>query len=176
MALIWGPVNFRGNTVLHSAACDNNYLSLTYKITKIGREEHNTDCVVLSTSVSCSLIKKKEKKIFECCGRNKLKFINLKWIKVGLSPSKKNCVICFIESHLRMMKNAFNFILNALFVLKIFKFLSWLLGHVEKTVWLEREGWFQNSWRHNLVNKQLQYTYCPISHEVKATKQLNLVN
>ena len=25
--------------------------------------------------------------------------------------------------------------------------------------------------RHNLVNKQLQYTYCTISHEVKATRQ-----
>ena len=29
----------------------------------------------------------------------------------------------------------------------------------------------QNSWRHNLVYKQLQYTYCPISHKVKATRQ-----
>ena len=45
-------------------------------------------------------------------------------LKVGLSPSKKNCVICFIESPLKMMKNAFYFILKALFVLKIFKFLS----------------------------------------------------
>ena len=25
--------------------------------------------------------------------------------------------------------------------------------------------------RHNLINKQLQYTYCPISHEVKTTRQ-----
>ena len=54
-------------------------------------------------------------------------------IKVGLSPSKKNCVICFIESPLKMMKNAFYFILKTLFVLKIFKFLSWLFGHVGKT-------------------------------------------
>ena len=30
------------------------------------------------------------------------------------------------------MKNAFYFILKALFVLKIFKFLSWLFGHVAK--------------------------------------------
>ena len=43
--------------------------------------------------------------------------------KVGLSPSKKNCVICFIESSLKLMKNAFYFILEALFVLKIFQFL-----------------------------------------------------
>ena len=35
------------------------------------------------------------------------------------------------------MKNVFHFILKALFVLKIFKFLSWLFGHAEKTTWLE---------------------------------------
>ena len=54
-------------------------------------------------------------------------------LKVGLSPSKKICFICLIESPLKMMKNAFYFILKALFVLKIFKFLSRLFGHVEKT-------------------------------------------
>ena len=42
------------------------------------------------------------------------------------------------ESPLKMMKNAFYFTLKALFVLKIFKFLSWLFGHVEKTARLER--------------------------------------
>ena len=31
-----------------------------------------------------------------------------------------------------MVKNAFYFILKALFVLKVFKFLSWVFGHVEK--------------------------------------------
>ena len=30
------------------------------------------------------------------------------------------------------MKNAFYFILKAIFVLKIFKFLSWYFGHVEE--------------------------------------------
>ena len=44
--------------------------------------------------------------------------------KVGLSPSEKMCVVFFIESPLKMMKNAFHFILKALFILKIFKFLS----------------------------------------------------
>ena len=34
----------------------------------------------------------------------------------------KNCVICFVGSPLKMMKNAFYFILQALFVLKTFKF------------------------------------------------------
>ena len=36
------------------------------------------------------------------------------------------------ESPLKMMKNTFYFTLKALFVLKIFKFLSLLSGHVEK--------------------------------------------
>ena len=36
------------------------------------------------------------------------------------------------ESPLRMKKNAFCFTLKALFVLKIFIFLTWLLGHVKK--------------------------------------------
>ena len=54
--------------------------------------------------------------------------------KVGLSPLKKNYVICLIESPLKIMKNAFYFILKALFILKIFKFLSRLFGHTGKTV------------------------------------------
>ena len=37
-----------------------------------------------------------------------------------------------IESPLKMMKNAFYFTSKALFVLKIFKFLSWLFGHLVK--------------------------------------------
>ena len=53
--------------------------------------------------------------------------------KVGLSPSKKICFICLIKSPLKMMENAFYFILKAFFVLKIFKFLSRLFGHVRKT-------------------------------------------
>ena len=59
--------------------------------------------------------------------------------KVGLSPSKKIFIICFSDSPSKMMENAFYFILKALFVPKIFKFLSWLFGYVEKTAWLERK-------------------------------------
>ena len=36
------------------------------------------------------------------------------------------------ESPLKMMKNTFSFTSRALLVLKIFKFLSWLFGHVAK--------------------------------------------
>ena len=43
---------------------------------------------------------------------------------------KKMDVSCSIENPLIMMKNAFYFILKSLFVLKIFKFLSRLFGHV----------------------------------------------
>ena len=53
-------------------------------------------------------------------------------LKVGVSPSKKNCVICFIEIPLKVMKNDYYFILKALFVLEIFKFLSRRFGQVGK--------------------------------------------
>ena len=74
-----------------------------------------------------------------------------------------------------MVKNAFYFILKDLFVLKIFKFLSWLFGHVEKTALWEMQGQFQNLWRHSLVSEQLKFIYCPISHEAKPIRQWNLV-
>ena len=43
-----------------------------------------------------------------------------------------------LKALLKKMKNAFYFTLKALFVLKTFKFLSWLLCSYKKTVWLER--------------------------------------
>ena len=61
-------------------------------------------------------------------------------LKVGLSPYKKKIFIWLNDSPSKMMKNVFYFILKALFVLKIFKFLSWRFGHVEKAVWSERQG------------------------------------
>ena len=45
--------------------------------------------------------------------------------------------MCFIENPLKIMKNAFYFILEGLFVLKTFKFSSRLFGHVEKTAGLK---------------------------------------
>ena len=51
----------------------------------------------------------------------------LKWVKELKLDShlpSKFLFICFNESPLKMMKNAFCFMLKALFVLKIFKFLS----------------------------------------------------
>ena len=69
------------------------------------------------------------------------------------------------------MKNAFCFVLKALFVLKIFKFLYWFFGHTEKTAWLETSSYFQNLWLYNLVNKQLQWTHCPIKSKGNQTKK-----
>ena len=67
------------------------------------------------------------------------KFLSI-FLKVGPHPQKKS-FIYFNESPLKMIKNAFYFILRALFVLKIFKFLSWLSGHVEKTGLIRNMGW-----------------------------------
>ena len=46
---------------------------------------------------------------------------------------KKIVFVCFNESPLKVMKYAFYFILKALFILKVFRFLSWYFGHVEET-------------------------------------------
>ena len=45
-------------------------------------------------------------------------------LKSGSHLPKKTCVICLIETPLQIMKNALYFILKALFVLKIFKFVA----------------------------------------------------
>ena len=81
--------------------------------------------------------------------------------KVGLSPSKKQFFTFFNEFSLKLMKNAFYFILKAFFVLKIFKFLPWIFGHVEKTAWLENgkvnfkiyvdTAWLMNSYNTHIV-------------------------
>ena len=50
----------------------------------------------------------------------------------------KTFFIWFNDSPLKLMKDAFNFILKTLLVIKIFKFLSCLFGYVEKTARSER--------------------------------------
>ena len=78
------------------------------------------------------------------------------------------------ESSWQMMKNVFYFTLKALMVLKIFRLCLNILV-MREIVWLVRWNWFQNLWHHNLVKKQLQYTFYPISQEVKAMRQWKLV-
>ena len=45
---------------------------------------------------------------------------------------KKIFIICFNDSPSKMMKDTFYFILKALFVLTVFKFLSWLFGLIRR--------------------------------------------
>ena len=74
------------------------------------------------------------------------------------------------EIPLKMMKNAFYFTSKALFVLKIFKFLSRLFGQVLKRLDLKDKGNFKfydaTAWLTNYF-----YTHCPISREVKGIRQ-----
>ena len=71
----------------------------------------------------------------------------------------------------KMMKNAFYLTLKkALFVFKMFKFLSGLFGHIKNDL-IRNLYLVSNFMTSNLFNKQLQYTYCPIFHKVKATRQ-----
>ena len=51
---------------------------------------------------------------------------------------EKFALFASMKAFVKMAKNPFYFILKAFFVLKMFKFLSWLFSHVEKTTWLER--------------------------------------
>ena len=63
------------------------------------------------------------------------------YFKVGPSPSKFFCLFAYIialQKKWKMLYLKKYFILKALFVLKIFEFLFWLFGHVEKMAWLER--------------------------------------
>ena len=86
--------------------------------------------------------------------------------KLDSRVPKKICIICLIKNPLKVMKNAFYFILKALFVLKIFKFSS-----RRKNGLIRKIGLTSKFMRHNLVYKPLQYTYCEIFHKVKATRQ-----
>ena len=63
--------------------------------------------------------------------------------KVGLSL-QKNCVICLIESSLKMMKNVFHFVLKSFFVLNVFKFCHDILAMYEKQPDL-KDSQLQNS-------------------------------
>ena len=58
------------------------------------------------------------------------KWIVLDALKSDSNLPKRDCIICFIESFLKIMKNGFYFILKALFFITF--------GHIEKMVRLER--------------------------------------
>ena len=73
-----------------------------------------------------------------------------------------------------MSQSTFYFILKAFFVPKIFKFLSWLFGHVEKTTWLERQINFEfhdvTAWLAKITIHVFK------SLKLKAARQWNLVS
>ena len=71
--------------------------------------------------------------ITPCCEQLLLSFLEFTKLKVGLSPSKKISFYLLQWKPFKNDENSFYFILKALFVLKIFKFLSWHFGHVEET-------------------------------------------
>ena len=56
-----------------------------------------------------------------------------KMLKSEFHLPKKFFIICFNDSPSKVMKSSFHFILKGLFVHNIFKFLSWLFCHVEKS-------------------------------------------
>ena len=80
-----------------------------------------------------------------------------------------------IERTLKMMKNAFYFTSKALFILKIFKFLSWRLGHVAEQLDYNDKVNFKfhdvTAW----LTSNCNTTYFPISWEVKEIRHWNLV-
>ena len=65
-----------------------------------------------------------------------------------------------------MMKNTFYFTLKDIFILNISRFLSWYFGDIEKRLDLKDKVNF----------KIYDFTTWPISQEVKAIRQWNLVS
>ena len=80
------------------------------------------------------------------------------WLVGGLHVSKTGG-LKRNKSPLKMMKNAFYFILKAIFVLKTFKCLCWLFGHVGTRARLERDhfktfdltAWLTNNYTTHIV-------------------------
>ena len=71
-----------------------------------------------------------------------------------------------------LMKNVFYFTSEALFIFKIFELLL-TFWSCKKRLDERDQVDFQNLWCTSLVNKQMQYTYWPISQEVRATRPWN---
>ena len=67
-----------------------------------------------------------------------LELLNFYEFKVEFLPSGTAAFIFFNESSLKIMKDPFYFMLKALSVLEIFKFLSWLFNYLEK--WLVKKA------------------------------------
>ena len=103
------------------------------------RDNSHLNITVKKSDADCFLVNQKKKKNYSLYKLEPFLSINEVWklilidrhflFKGTLSGLKQ---FLAVESPLKMMKNTFYFILKALFVLKIFKFLYWLFGHVAK--------------------------------------------
>ena len=82
-------------------------------------------------------------------------------LKLGLSLPKIS---------LKMMKNVFYFMLKALFVLKIFKFLSWLFDQVFKSGLIRKKRLISKF----MTSQPAQHTITILILLIKATRQWNL--
>ena len=59
------------------------------------------------------------------------------------------------ESPLKLMKNALYFTSRYLFVVKIFKFMSWLFGHLEKWLKIHFKFYDVTTWLANNCNTHI---------------------
>ena len=73
------------------------------------------------------------------------------------------------------MKNAFYFTLKALSIIKIFKLLPWLFGHVKKPGLIKDKINFKIYDVTNCLINNYNTHYRPISHEIKTSRQWNFV-
>ena len=89
----------------------------------------------------------------------------MKGLKLDFQLQKK-CFIYFMDGPSKILKNTFYFILKALFVFKIFNFCLKIWIMQKKRLHQKGKVDFKIYDAKKLVNKPLQYTYCPISHEV----------
>ena len=107
----------------------------------------------------CNKLYQKERKPF---------FNNL---KVGLLPSKETCYLKPFKNYekcfLFHLKNSFRS--QDIYVLVMTFWSCRKKGLIRK---IKLTSKFMTS---QPAHKQLQYKYCPISHEVKATRQCNLI-
>ena len=60
------------------------------------------------------------------------------WFSLKLEPHLPKKIVLLQWKPFKNDENVFYFIFKALFVLKIFKFLSCIFDHEEKAAWLER--------------------------------------
>ena len=82
-------------------------------------------------------------------------------------------ILWIVFLKVNVLKDLSHFRLGHLYIelpLKL-PFVSWQCFHI-----FLNEFELQNLWGHILGNRQLQYTYCPVSHEEKKIRQISLLS